>query len=66
MAMEKLAELAPTDYYYEKLLAGLLSRHPKADKHLLDHLVSLEAFLEEYSGGFLVWLRQSLGLQNRR
>ena len=46
-AMEKLAEMAPTDYYYEKLLAGLLTRHPKADKHLLDHLVSLEAFLDK-------------------
>jgi hypothetical protein len=46
-AMEKLAELAPTDYYFEKLLAGLLSRRPKADKHLLDHLVSLEAFLDK-------------------
>jgi hypothetical protein len=44
-AIERLAEYSPTDYYYDKLLISLQKRHPKADRHLLDHLVALEAFL---------------------
>jgi hypothetical protein len=45
--MEKLAEMAPTDYYYDSLLAYLVRKYPLADKHLLDHLVTLEAFLDK-------------------
>ena len=58
-AMEKLAEMAPTDYYYDSLLAYLVRKYPLADKHLLDHLVTLEAG-QEYSGGLLIRRRQGV------
>ena len=45
-AVDRLAEEAPTDYYYEKLLVHLLAKFPKSSQHFLDHLVSLEAFLD--------------------
>ena len=45
--MDRLAELAPSDYYYDTLRADLSRRHSKADPLLLDHLVSLEAFLDK-------------------
>ena len=32
--------------YYEKLREDMGKRHPKACEHLLDHLESLEAFLD--------------------
>ena len=40
-------EEPPTDYYYDRLLEDLRNRHPQADSHLIDHLVSLEAFLDK-------------------
>ena len=45
--IEKMIEEPPTDYYYEKLAADMRARHPKACPHLLDHLVSLEGFLDK-------------------
>ena len=44
--VERLAQGSPTAAYYEALRAGLGSRHPIADRHLVDHMVSLEAFLD--------------------
>ena len=46
-AVDQLAESAPSDAYYDALDASLRKRHPKADPLLLDHLVSLEAFLDK-------------------
>ena len=37
---------SPTDSYYDKLREDLEKRFPEADNHVLDHLVSLEAFLD--------------------
>ncbi|CAK9002134.1 Retrovirus-related Pol polyprotein from transposon 412 [Includes: Protease [Durusdinium trenchii] len=45
--MEKMGEETPTDYYYSRLRADLGERYKKADPHLLDHLVSLEGFLDK-------------------
>ena len=45
--IEKMMEEPPTDYYYDRLSEDLRSRHPEADTHLIDHLVSLEAFLDK-------------------
>ncbi|OLP84615.1 hypothetical protein AK812_SmicGene34484 [Symbiodinium microadriaticum] len=45
--IEKMMEEPPTDYYYDRLLEDLRNRHPQADSHLIDHLVSLEAFLDK-------------------
>ena len=45
--MEKMAEETPTDYYYDCLRSDLGKRYPKANSFLLDHLVSLEAFLDK-------------------
>ena len=47
--MERMAEETPTDYYYEGLRSDLGKKYPKADSVLLalDHLVSLEAFLDK-------------------
>ena len=42
-----MGEETPTDYYYEQLRKDLGRRHPKADPFLLDHLVSLEGFLDK-------------------
>ncbi|CAE7222588.1 pol [Symbiodinium necroappetens] len=36
----------PTDEYYSLLRADMGARHPKVDPHLLDHLETLEAFLD--------------------
>eukprot|EP00435_Cladocopium_sp_Y103_P073148 s386_g42.t1 len=44
---EKMGEETPTDYYYDQLRKDLGERHPKADSFLLDHLVSLEGFLDK-------------------
>ena len=44
--VERLAQGSPTASYYEALRADLGSRHPNADRHLVDHMVSLEAFLD--------------------
>ena len=44
---EKMGEETPTDYYYDRLREDLGRRHPKADSFLLDHLVSLEGFLDK-------------------
>ena len=40
-------EEPPTDYDYDRLSEDLRSRHPQADTHLIDHVVSLEAFLDK-------------------
>ena len=45
--MEEMGEETPTDFYYDELRKDLGQRHPKADPHLLDHLVSLEGFLDK-------------------
>ncbi|CAK9017668.1 Pro-Pol polyprotein, partial [Durusdinium trenchii] len=45
--IEKMGEETPTDYYYSRLRADLGERYKKADPHLLDHLVSLEGFLDK-------------------
>ena len=45
--IEKMMEEPPTDEYYDALRKDMGQRHPKACGHLLDHLVSLEAFLDK-------------------
>ena len=45
--IDKMMEEPPTDYYYDRLSEDLRKRHPQADSHLIDHLVSLEAFLDK-------------------
>ena len=45
-AVDLLAEESPTDEYYEALLGWLRKEYPKASVHLLDHVVSLESFLD--------------------
>ena len=45
--IEKMMEEPPTDEYYDLLRKDMGHRHPKACPHLLDHLVSLEAFLDK-------------------
>ena len=45
--IEKMMEEPPTDYYYDRLSEDLRTRHPQAETHLIDHLVSLEAFLDK-------------------
>ena len=45
--MQKMAEETPSDYHYDCLRWGLGGRYSKADPHLLDHLVSLEDFLDK-------------------
>ena len=45
--IEKMMEEPPTDYYYDRLSEDLRKRHPQAHSHLIDHLVSLEAFLDK-------------------
>ena len=46
--LDYLAEvLTPTEYYYDALRADLAARHPDASPHVLDHLVSVEAFLDK-------------------
>ena len=42
-----MMEEPPTDEYYDALRKDMGHRHPKACSHLLDHLVSLEAFLDK-------------------
>ena len=44
---EKMGEETPNDYYYDQLRKDLGEKHPKADPFLLDHLVSLEGFLDK-------------------
>ena len=45
--IERMAEETPTDRYYEALRNDLGKRYPSADRFLLDHLVSLEGFLDK-------------------
>ncbi|CAL1170400.1 unnamed protein product [Cladocopium goreaui] len=45
--IEKMAESTPTDFYYGELRKSLSRRYPEANRFLLDHLVSLEAFLDK-------------------
>ena len=45
--IDRMAEETPTDHYYDKLRRSLEVRFSGADRHLLDHLVSLEAFLDK-------------------
>ena len=42
-----MMEEPPTDDSYDALRKDMGQRHPKACSHLLDHLVSLEAFLDK-------------------
>ena len=45
--IEWVAEVeTPTEYYYDALRKDLGERFPKADRHVVDHLLSLEAFLD--------------------
>ena len=44
--VERLAQGSSTASYYEALRADLGLRHPNADRHLVDHMVSLEALLD--------------------
>jgi len=45
--IEHMTEVeVPTEYYYEKLREDLAARHPGASWHVLDHALSLEAFLD--------------------
>ena len=44
--MTRMAESLPTDEYYSLLRADMGVRHPEVDPHLLDHLETLEAFLD--------------------
>ena len=37
----------PPEEYYDALRADMESRHPKADKFVMDHAMSLEAFLDK-------------------
>ena len=39
--------LTPSEYYYDALRADMGARHRGADPHVLDHLLSLEAFLHK-------------------
>ena len=46
-AVERMAEVeVPPQYYYTQLREDMEKRHPDADRHVLDHLESLEAFLD--------------------
>ena len=45
--IERMGEVTPTDSYYEQLHGHLRKKYPKADPHLLDHLIALEAFLDK-------------------
>eukprot|EP00969_Alexandrium_andersonii_P086994 3837472-Alexandrium_andersonii.AAC.1 len=46
-AIERMTEVeVPTGEYYESLRTDMAARHPKACTHVLDHLLSLEAFLD--------------------
>ena len=45
--IDRMAEETPTDHYYDCLRKSLEEKFPKADRFLLDHLVSLEAFLDK-------------------
>ena len=36
----------PTQYYYDRLREDFKKRHPNASWHVLEHAVSLEAFLD--------------------
>ena len=45
-SMARMAETLPTDEYYSLLRSDMGLRHPKVDPHLLDHLETLEAFLD--------------------
>ena len=65
--IEKMMEEPPTDYYYDRLSEDLRKRHPQADSHLIDHLVSLEAFLDKsILFGFSFGIKQSRGGCGRR
>ena len=37
----------PPEEHYDALRADMESRHPKADKFVMDHAMSLEAFLDK-------------------
>ena len=45
-SMARMAETLPTDEYYSLLRSDMGLRHPRVDPHLLDHLETLEAFLD--------------------
>jgi len=45
--VERMADVeVPTEYYYDKLREDMGNRHADASSHVLDHLLSLEAFLD--------------------
>jgi hypothetical protein len=46
--LDRMAEVeTPTEYYYDALRADMGARHPKANTHVLDHLLTSEAFLHK-------------------
>ena len=46
-AVDRMVELErPTEEYYKLLRQDMSKRHPKVPGHVLDHLLSLEAFLD--------------------
>jgi hypothetical protein len=46
--LDSLAEvLTPTEIYYDALRADLAARYPGASPHVLDHVVSVEAYLDK-------------------
>jgi len=46
--LDKLAEVeTPTEEYYLALRQDMATRHPRASRWVLDHLLSLEAFLDK-------------------
>ena len=50
----------PTEEYYTALRADIERRHPKANRFVLDHLISLEAMLDiAIKSGFLFGLEKA-------
>ena len=46
--LEQLAEIdTPTEEYYDVLRKDMAEKHPRASSSVLDHLLSLEAFLDK-------------------
>ena len=46
-AIDRICEvLSPTEFYYQELQADMLKRHSKASAFVIEHPVSLEAFLD--------------------
>ena len=57
----------PPEDYYDALRADMKSRHPKADKFVMDHAMSLEAFLDKaIAAGFSFGIEKAQVLVIRR